>query len=86
MTPWIAMISCDVNATNASQEEDVFTLARDKGAVAAVGQFSIVLASLYLTRTKSFYIQNTPLRVSSIPSTQIRKHLIKFSTFSRLKV
>jgi len=35
-TPWIAMISCDFNATNASQEEDVFTLARDKGAVAAL--------------------------------------------------
>ncbi|KAG6873435.1 hypothetical protein C0995_015524 [Termitomyces sp. Mi166 len=35
-TPWIAMVSCDLNATNASQEEDVFTLARDKGAVAAL--------------------------------------------------
>ncbi|KAG6820730.1 hypothetical protein H0H93_012376 [Arthromyces matolae] len=35
-TPWIAMVSCDFNATNASQEEDVFTLARDKGAVAAL--------------------------------------------------
>ncbi|KAG5724193.1 E3 ubiquitin-protein ligase RNF13 [Termitomyces sp. T112] len=35
-TPWIAMVSCDSNATNASQEEDVFTLARDKGAVAAL--------------------------------------------------
>ncbi|KAG6911146.1 hypothetical protein DXG01_003886 [Tephrocybe rancida] len=34
--PWIAMVSCDFNATNASQEEDVFTLARDKGAVAAL--------------------------------------------------
>ncbi|KAF8070467.1 hypothetical protein FPV67DRAFT_1413367 [Lyophyllum atratum] len=35
-TPWIAMISCDSNATSASQDEDVFTLARDKGAVAAL--------------------------------------------------
>ncbi|RDB25079.1 hypothetical protein Hypma_007906 [Hypsizygus marmoreus] len=35
-TPWIAMVSCDFNATDASQEEDVFTLARDKGAVAAL--------------------------------------------------
>lgn len=34
------MVSCDFNATDASQEEDVFTLARDKGAVAAV---SVVL-------------------------------------------
>ncbi|KAF9462408.1 hypothetical protein BDZ94DRAFT_1261297 [Collybia nuda] len=35
-TPWIAMISCDSNSTNASDEEDVFTLARDKGAKAAL--------------------------------------------------
>lgn len=35
-TPWIAMVSCDFNVTNASQDEDVFTLARDKGAVAAL--------------------------------------------------
>ncbi len=36
MTPWIALVSCDFNATNASQEIDIFTLARDKGAVSAV--------------------------------------------------
>lgn len=36
LTPWIAMVSCDHNATTASMEEDVFTLARDKGAVAAL--------------------------------------------------
>ncbi|KAF9012349.1 hypothetical protein BDQ17DRAFT_1537219 [Cyathus striatus] len=35
-TPWIALVSCDRNATNASMEEDIFTLARDKGAVAAL--------------------------------------------------
>ncbi|KAF8161111.1 hypothetical protein B0H34DRAFT_366816 [Crassisporium funariophilum] len=35
-TPWIALVSCDQNATDASQEEDVFTLARDKGAVSAL--------------------------------------------------
>ena len=35
-TPWIALVSCDRNATNASMEEDIFTLARDRGAVAAV--------------------------------------------------
>ncbi|KAG5648465.1 hypothetical protein DXG03_003076 [Asterophora parasitica] len=43
-TPWIAMVSCDFNATNASQEEDVFTLARDKGAVAALLYSSYSLA------------------------------------------
>ncbi|KAF9447498.1 hypothetical protein P691DRAFT_646978, partial [Macrolepiota fuliginosa MF-IS2] len=34
--PWIAMVSCDVNATDASMDIDIFTLARDKGAVAAL--------------------------------------------------
>ena len=36
LTPWIALVSCDKNATDASMEIDIFTLARDKGAVAAV--------------------------------------------------
>jgi hypothetical protein len=36
LTPWIALVSCDKNATNASMGIDIFTLARDKGAVAAV--------------------------------------------------
>ncbi|CAA7261605.1 unnamed protein product [Cyclocybe aegerita] len=36
LTPWIALVSCDRNATNSSMEEDIFTLARDKGAVSAV--------------------------------------------------
>jgi len=35
-TPWIALVSCDKNATDMSLDEDIFTLARDKGAVAAV--------------------------------------------------
>ncbi|KAF8868934.1 hypothetical protein CPB85DRAFT_1242210 [Mucidula mucida] len=35
-TPWIALVSCDKNATDADQELDIFTLARDKGAVAAL--------------------------------------------------
>lgn len=43
LTPWIALVSCDKNATDASMEIDIFTLARDKGAVAAL------LYSLYST-------------------------------------
>ncbi|KAI0958926.1 hypothetical protein AcV7_004607 [Taiwanofungus camphoratus] len=35
-TPWIALVACDVNATNASMEDDIFTLARDRGAVSAL--------------------------------------------------
>ena len=30
------MVSCDANSTDASMEIDIFTLARDKGAGAAV--------------------------------------------------
>ncbi|WVN90203.1 uncharacterized protein L203_105439 [Cryptococcus depauperatus CBS 7841] len=35
-TPWIAFISCDLNETAMSEEWDVFTLARDRGAVSAL--------------------------------------------------
>ncbi|KAI0827253.1 hypothetical protein BC628DRAFT_1368527 [Trametes gibbosa] len=35
-TPWIALISCDGNATQASATQDIFTLAKERGAVAAV--------------------------------------------------
>lgn len=37
-TPWIAMIACDANVTDVSMEVDVFTLARSKGAKAAVSK------------------------------------------------
>lgn len=36
ITPWIALVSCDFNATNASQETDIFNLAKQRGAVSAV--------------------------------------------------
>ena len=36
-TPWIAFVSCDFNVTGFSLDVDIFTLARDRGAVAAVG-------------------------------------------------
>ena len=35
-TPWIALVGCDANATNASQDMDIFTLARDAGAKASL--------------------------------------------------
>ncbi|KDQ57468.1 hypothetical protein JAAARDRAFT_35180 [Jaapia argillacea MUCL 33604] len=35
-TPWIALVSCDFNATNMSMVDDIFTLARDRGAKAAL--------------------------------------------------
>ncbi|KAJ3539195.1 hypothetical protein NMY22_g4840 [Coprinellus aureogranulatus] len=35
-TPWIAMVLCDRNASDASMDIDIFTMARDKGAVGAL--------------------------------------------------
>lgn len=47
-TPWIAYVSCDQNETGASQEWDIFTLARDRGAVAAVGDEMTALISAHV--------------------------------------
>ncbi|RPD54743.1 hypothetical protein L227DRAFT_511251 [Lentinus tigrinus ALCF2SS1-6] len=46
-TPWIALVSCDANSTNASMEDDIFTLARDRGAVAAL-LYSVKSVSCYI--------------------------------------
>ncbi|KAI0779339.1 hypothetical protein C8Q74DRAFT_1446931 [Fomes fomentarius] len=46
-TPWIALVNCDANSTNASQEDDIFTLARDRGAVAAL-LYSLKSISCYI--------------------------------------
>ncbi|KAF9227339.1 hypothetical protein BS17DRAFT_694766 [Gyrodon lividus] len=35
-TPWIALVSCDANSTNASQEDDTFSMAKARGAQSAV--------------------------------------------------
>lgn len=35
-TPWIALVSCDANATQASEIDDIFTLANDRGAIGAL--------------------------------------------------
>ncbi|KAF8844291.1 hypothetical protein BDN67DRAFT_943495 [Paxillus ammoniavirescens] len=35
-TPWIALVACDANSTNMSQEVDIFSMARDRGARSAV--------------------------------------------------
>jgi hypothetical protein len=40
-TPWIAFVTCDANATHASQVDDVFKLANDRGAVGAVRIISL---------------------------------------------
>lgn len=48
-------MSCDFNATDASQEEDVFTLARDKGAVAAVSLLALAFNVLKLMALQLLY-------------------------------
>ncbi|KZP34645.1 hypothetical protein FIBSPDRAFT_772413 [Athelia psychrophila] len=35
-TPWIALVSCDSNTTNSSNDTDIFTYAQSSGAVAAL--------------------------------------------------
>ncbi|KAH0827880.1 hypothetical protein J3R83DRAFT_3507 [Lanmaoa asiatica] len=35
-TPWVAFVSCDANSTNSSQEADIFTMAKNRGAKSAV--------------------------------------------------
>lgn len=35
-TPWIALVSCDANSTNASQNIDIFTMANNSGAQSAL--------------------------------------------------
>ncbi|KLO14282.1 hypothetical protein SCHPADRAFT_939693 [Schizopora paradoxa] len=35
-TPWIAFVSCDANSTNSTNDIDIFTLAKNRGAVAAL--------------------------------------------------
>ena len=55
-TPWIALVACDSNATHASQENDIFTLARDRGAVGAVSPLSFVRSlSFDVSRSQLLY-------------------------------
>lgn len=59
LTPWIALVSCDKNATNASMEEDIFTLARDKGAVSAV----CIRHPLYASNLTNSIVQSAPILI-----------------------
>ncbi|ORX38610.1 hypothetical protein BD324DRAFT_621574 [Kockovaella imperatae] len=70
-TPWIAYVSCDKNETGDSMEWDIFTLARDRGAVSAL---------LYTSTSQSCllnqdYIQNfeKPLDVFATETVQVAR-------------
>jgi hypothetical protein len=54
-TPWIALVACDTNGTSFSLRDDIFTLARDDGAVAAVG-LPIVFAMLHNADSERFQL------------------------------
>jgi hypothetical protein len=89
-TPWIAMIPCDFNSSTASLDEDVFTLARDKGAKAAVSTafprlyFSSLLDSIVPIVSSCTRHIHSP--VSSIQHMQTPRLLIKSSTYFLHKV
>lgn len=87
-TPWIAYISCDLNETLASMENDIFTLARDRGAVSAL---------LYSTTSEACllnaeYIENfdhvltvfatTSMATSQLLDSQFRNTNDSFSTYN----
>lgn len=68
--PWIAMISCDTNGTTYSLVDDIFTLARDHGAQAALLYSLTAQVGLYVSiyedpRTEAW----TSRAVPSMPST-----------------
>ena len=50
-TPWIAFVSCDSNGTKSSEDDDIFTLARDSGAVAAVRTLLLLLVLIAHSHT-----------------------------------
>jgi hypothetical protein len=71
-TPWIALVACDANATDASQETDIFTLANERGAVGAVRIFFPwqTLEQLFIILPElSSSTRNGQARVLSIPGT-----------------
>lgn len=62
------MIPCDANATDASMQVDVFTLARDKGAKAAVSIRFVTRAKNSCPMHASYSIPRTLWVVLSTPS------------------
>jgi len=73
ITPWIALVACDNNSTDASDADDIFTLARDRGAVAAVRSTAIPVRPysspiLYRTSSSTPPILLRALSTRSIPT------------------
>ena len=70
-TPWIAYVSCDLNESIASMEWDIFTLARDRGAVSAL----LYTATSQTCLLNEDYIQNfeKPLDVFATKTVQVAR-------------
>ncbi|KAA1072230.1 hypothetical protein PGT21_030716 [Puccinia graminis f. sp. tritici] len=68
IVPWIAMINCDSNSTVFSIQDDIFTLARDRGAAAAM----LYSLTSHSCEVNPEYIQNfeKPLDVFSAANLQ----------------
>ncbi|KAF7432694.1 hypothetical protein PC9H_004636 [Pleurotus ostreatus] len=71
--PWIALISCDRNATGHSQELDIFTLARDKGARAAL-LYSTTSETCHLNPVYAHSVSNGEFDIFSTRSLSSTKH------------
>lgn len=69
--PWIAFVTCDTNGTSFSDTDDIFSLARDRGAVAALlYSFTSEVRSHSLNPQRSVLTEVTERRaVKSIKTT-----------------
>lgn len=81
-TPWIALISCDFNGTNASQEIDIFTFARNKGARSALLYSVYSTACIISPGYSNVETSNHPLDVFS--TQRLSSSLLVESQFSQI--
>ncbi|KAG9316636.1 hypothetical protein JVU11DRAFT_2690 [Chiua virens] len=69
-TPWIAFVSCDANSTNSSQQNDIFTMVKSRGAKSAI------LYSLYSeTCVLDPGYQNHGLDVLTTQTLNVSRHI-----------
>ncbi|PLW21874.1 hypothetical protein PCANC_03348 [Puccinia coronata f. sp. avenae] len=68
VVPWIAMINCDSNSSTSSSQDDIFTMARDRGAAAAM----LYSLTAHSCKVNPEYLQNfeKPLDVFSAGNLQ----------------
>lgn len=90
-TPWIALVNCDANSTDASQDTDIFTSARDRGAVAAL-LYSLTAEACFINPAYGFHqildIFATQSKSSArlINSQFVNLHNTSFGNFDALQL